>query len=136
MDISHEDPGPQKDRKHGQLNVLPDGSRWLVIFLLLLALAGAGISLLLGFLGPALGACILALWAAPTLAVVAALLRNMGRWWSKRHQNEAGSPPPEGHNLESIPETTSSGTSLKKDCKRRSRKWVFSIETFSEEDEG
>jgi hypothetical protein len=110
---------------------------WLVILLLLLQVAAAGgaISLLLGSLGPALGACILALWAAPTFAVVTALVKSISRWWSKRHKTEPKPPPPEGRIPESVPEAGSSDVASKGDRKRRSRKWVLALER-SGEDEG
>lgn len=97
MDIPDRDPRPAKEPERGQMNFLPNGSMWLVI-LLLLAAAGGAISLLLGPLGPALGACFLALWAAPTFAVVTALVKRISRRWSKRPQTEPELPPPETGN--------------------------------------
>jgi hypothetical protein len=136
MDMSDRNRRAAEEPGRGQIKLLPDGSMWLVILLLPLVAAGGCITLLLGSLGPALGACILALWAVPTLAVVGKLVKRIIRRCSKRHEATREPPPAEGRNPESIPEAGRSTATSKGDRKRRSRRWVLTIETSTDEDEG
>lgn len=101
-----------------------------------LVAAGGVISLLLRSLETALAACILVLWATPTLAVAAALGKSISRQSSKQHQAEPESLPLESENPESIPAAGSSADTSNRERKRRSRNWIRTLETPTDEDEG
>jgi hypothetical protein len=126
-------PRPVKDSEH-RMSVLPDRLRWRIVLLLLLIAAGFIISRLAGPLGAAMEACLLALWAVPTVAVAIALVKPVSSLWSKRRGDQVEPPAPETDTPEPAPETGEIIVVPNGQRRRRSRRWVLSIETFVDED--
>jgi hypothetical protein len=99
MATTDENSRPAQDLERGQDgNTLPDRSRPLALLVLVLVAGGVGIPLLLGYLGPIFGSCLLAVWAAGVIAAAAALGRRVCGWWSTRHRKAPELQPPEGGN--------------------------------------
>jgi len=127
-------PRPVEDSERRMKSLLPDRPGWRIVLLLLLTAAGFIISRLAGPLGAAMEACLLALWAVPTVAVVIALTQSISSPWSKRRGDQVEPPRPEADNPEPAPETGGSIVVPNGQRRRRSRRWVLSIETFIDED--
>jgi len=125
-----------KDSEHRKLSLLPERSGRLALLLLLLGAGGVVISQLAVLLGAVLTACLLALWAVPTLAVAAALIKRVRDLWSKRHKAMPEPLPPEGRNPESITKTGELLAGPKGQRIRRSKRWVFTLERITDENKG
>jgi hypothetical protein len=126
-------PRPTKEPGRRMMSVMADRPSWLIVLLLLLTASGFIISWLAGPLGAAMAACLLALWAVPTVAVAVALIKLIGIRWSKRRQDKFESLSPAADNPEPVPEKEASVTIPNGKRRRRSRRWVLSIESFIDE---